>query len=312
MLDLFSWAGRNRKVSGGLGFVVVAIAILMIFFLGATKITKGYEGALIAKLGSGKGDIKIVSTGWCFYSKLKWDLIVTPLYVQEYAWTAGKDEGSQNDEAITFQSKNSLPFTGDVGISFNVIEGQSGAIYEKYHKKLKNMIDSNLRNSVRDAFTRMATVREEVDIYGEGKALFVQAVEADVAKFWEDYLTINKIYLLGALNPPPKIQIAIDNKIEAVQKAQTKENEVAEASAEADKKIQAARGEAESKKLNTDADAYEITERAKAEAVAIELVNKQLAKSPLYIDLIKAQSWDGKLPQYMMGNAIPMVNIDPS
>ena len=38
-----------------------------------------------------------------------------------------------------------------------------------------------------------------------------------------------------------------------------------------------------------------------AEAEAIRLVNLELAKSPLYIDLVRAKAWNGALPQTMLG-----------
>ena len=274
------------------------------------KIDKGYEAAQINTLGSDKGDVKILGTGWKFYNSFKYDLIQNPTFVQEYVWTASKEEGSKNNESITFQSSNSLAFTADVGISFSVREGRSGAIYEKYHKSVDEMVDTNLRNTVRDAFNRMASSRDAEAIYGSGKVSFINDVYKDVREYWEEDLDIKKIYLIGKLDPPEQVKKAINKKIEATQKAAQRRNEVEQSRAEADKKIEEARGNSESVKIAADGKAYEILKEAEAKAKSIELVNKQLGRSPLYIEYLKALRWDGKLPYYMGGDApLPMINI---
>jgi len=293
-------------------FLLALVCLLLpLFTTGCVKkIDKGYEGAKINTLGSGKGDIKAMGTGWHVFNSFKYDIITNPTFVQEYVWTAQKDEGSPTNESISFQSSNSLLFHANVGISFNIRPGVTGALYEKYHKTVEQMVDTNIRNTVRDSFNREASKRDAEDIYGKGKNLFISDITADIAEYWKDYLIINKIYLIGGLTPPPQISASINKKIEATQKAQQRRNEVAEATAAADKVIETARGTAKSKNLATDATTYEITELAKAKAGAIELVNKQLAKSPLYIEFIKANAWDGKLPIYMMGgDSIPMISL---
>lgn len=284
--------------------------MLLMVVTGCGKIDKGYEGALINTIGTDKGEIEVLDTGWQMYNTFKYDIITNPTFVQEYAWTATAEEGSENDESITFQSSNSLAFTADIGISFHIVKGATGKLYEKYHKTIKQLIDTNLRNTVRDAFNRMASQRDAESIYGKGKTEFIKAVENDVRQFWAGYLDIKKIYLLGRLDPPDQVKLAISKKIEATQKAHTRQNEVAEATAAANKEIETAKGKARSLELAADAVAYKITKEATAKAGAILLINKQLSKSPAYIEYIKAKNWDGKLPIYMAGDApVPFINI---
>ena len=42
---------------------------------------------------------------------------------------------------------------------------------------------------------------------------------------------------------------------------------------------------------------------AQAEARSITLQQEALQKSPQYVELIKAQKWNGALPQYMLGGS---------
>lgn len=288
----------------------IVLAALLLGTTGCTKVDKGYEAAKINTLGSDKGDIEILGTGRHFYNPIKYDLIINPTFFQEYIWTAKKEEGSPIDESITFQSSNSLKFRANVGAKITLKLGMSGKLYEKYHKTMDQIITTNFRNTLRDAFNRKASERDAEAIYGAGKTKFVQDVEADIRLTWGEYLDVERIYLIGSLNPPPQLVNAINKKIEAIQTARQRENEVAEEEAKAEKVIAAAYGAAESKKLAADARAYQVRAEASARADAIEAVNKQLDKSPQYIEYVKAKNWDGKLPVYMMGgDAIPMISL---
>lgn len=290
--------------------LILCLVISGLVGCGTQKIDKGYEGAKINVLGSSKGDIETLDTGWHIYNSIKYDVIQNPTFVQEYVWTKSPEEGSQNDESITFQSSNSLAFNADIGISFCMIPGKTGEIYEKYHKTVTQLIDANLRNSVRDAFNRMASLRDAEGIYGSGKTQFISDVEKDVREFWKEYLDIKKIYLIGKLDPPPQVKQAIAKKIEATQKAAQRRNEVEQSKAEADKKIEEARGIAKSVEIAADAKAYKTLKEAEAKAQAIKLVNEQLSRSPQYIEYIKANNWDGKLPTYIGGNSpVPFISI---
>jgi regulator of protease activity HflC (stomatin/prohibitin superfamily) len=291
--------------------MIMFFAILSAMTTGCTKIDKGYEGAKINTLGSDQGEIQPLGTGWHFYNPLKYDIVVNPTYVQEYVWTKSIEEGSLTDESITFQSSNSLAFNADVGISIALIPGKSGVLYEKYHKTVDDVIKTNFRNTVRDSFNRVASSRDEENIYGSGKSDFVEEVEERVRGYWKDYFEIRKVYLIGKLDPPLQIQEAISKKIEATQMAEQRRNEVEQSKAEANKKIEEARGVAESQRLEADAKAYKILTEATAEAKSISLVNEQLAKSPQYIEYIKARQWDGALPRFMGGKEpVPFLKVE--
>ena len=291
-------------------FVALAGLIMAATLTSCSKVDQGFEAAKINTLGSDKGEIQVLGQGWQFYNVFKYDLIQNPTFVQEYVWTKSPEEGSKNDESITFQSSNSLPFNADIGISFAIVEGATGRLYQKYHKTVGELVDVNLRNTVRDALNRKASERSAEQIYGTGKVEFINEVYLDVKAYWADYLDIKKIYLIGKLDPPVQVKAAINKKIEATQKAQQRQNEVAESMAQAAKDVAKAQGLKDSQQLITDAAAYDILERAKAKAKAMELVNKQLDASPLYIEYIKATNWDGKLPTWMGGNGpVPMLNV---
>lgn len=93
---------------------------------------------------------------------------------------------------------------------------------------------------------------------------------------------------------------SIQAKVIAAQDALKMQNKTAEKEEEAKQKVIAAQAEADSQKIKADAEAY-----------AIEQVQKQLTNSPNYIDYMKIQNWDGRLPA-AVGDVNPFVAIDAS
>lgn len=52
-----------------------------------------------------------------------------------------------------------------------------------------------------------------------------------------------------------------------------------------------------------------VTAQADAEAIRIQAEAVQNQGGQAYIDLVIANKWDGELPQYMMGDSVPFINI---
>ena len=49
--------------------------------------------------------------------------------------------------------------------------------------------------------------------------------------------------------------------------------------------------------------------RAEADAEAIRIKAKALESNPKLVEYEAVQKWDGKMPEYMMGNTLPLINI---
>ncbi len=96
--------------------------------------------------------------------------------------------------------------------------------------------------------------------------------------------------------PPIALQQAIESKTKAVQEAQASVQRKLVAEAEAQEKIATAKGD--SAKAVIDAKAY-------AEATRL----KQKEISPLYVEFLKAQKWDGVLPTTVAGGSGTFLNI---
>lgn len=100
-------------------------------------------------------------------------------------------------------------------------------------------------------------------------------------------------------------QVATQEK----QRAKTlEEQKTMEAEQAATRKKIEAEAEAEVSKTKADAAAYSVRAKAEAEAEANEKINKSLTKE--LIDYKKINHWDGKLPQIVGSDTIPIINMD--
>ena len=90
---------------------------------------------------------------------------------------------------------------------------------------------------------------------------------------------------------------AIESKVEAEQKAQKAENDLIRIEVEARQAAAIAEGIA----------AANIAQ-ANGEAEAIKIINQALAQNPNYLEWLKTQAWDGKLP-LVTGGGTPFIQI---
>lgn len=280
--------------------LIVALGMIMSSF-GCSKVPAGHVGVKVYLLGGAKGvDHEELSVGryWIGYNE---ELYLFPTYTQNYVWTKDVNEGSENNESITFQTKKGLDVNTDVGIAYHIDPTKVSTVFQKYRKGIEEITDIFLRNSVRDAFVSVASKNEVEYVYGEGKSELLKKVQAMVMEQVGPIgIVVEKIYLVGSMRLPPAVVSSLNSKIQATQTAMQRENEVREAKAEAAKKIATAEGEAQS-----------ILKVAKAQSKA----NKILAASitPELVRYKSVEKWNGSYPQVVGGEAmIPMVNLGNS
>jgi regulator of protease activity HflC (stomatin/prohibitin superfamily) len=96
----------------------------------------------------------------------------------------------------------------------------------------------------------------------------------------------------------PNLAKSIASKIQAKQDAERAVTELQSSIAEANKRIAKARGDSASGVIE-----------ALAEAKAITVKQEALRQSPQYIELVKAQKWNGVLPTVTAGGAGMILNI---
>ncbi len=271
--------------------------VLSILFSGAvscSKVPAGHVGVKVYLLGTSKGvDHEELGVGR-YWIGINEELYLFPTFQQNYVWTASVTEGSPNDESLSFQTSEGMKVSADVGISYHIDPKKVSLLFEKFRKGTDEITDVYLRNYVRDSLNKTAGSYPIESVYGAGKADLIEKVQNDVAKQVNDFgIVVDKIYWIGELRLPEAVTEALNAKVQATQKAQQRENEVAEAKAEAAKKIAEARGEMEALKLRQQS-----------------LTQQNLEWERLQIQRRYAEKWNGALPTTMPpGATVPFITI---
>ena len=281
--------------------VVVAVAA-MLAASACSRVESGYVGIKVNLLGSDKGVQQEVLGAGRYYIGMNEELYIFPIFQQNCAFTASETDGngcseSLNDEAIRFQTVEGLAVKADVGIAFTLDKEKVPELFQTFRKGIVEISDSYVRRVVQDAFITAASTKRIDFIYGEGKATLLKEVNTNVKATLKDKgINVENVFFLSDLIVPEAVTQAVNAKIQATQKAQQRENEVAQAKAEADKAREEAKGFADSQLI-----------KARAEAESIKLRAAALRESADIATLNAIEKWDGKLPQYMGTQALPFL-----
>ena len=127
-------------------------------------------------------------------------------------------------------------------------------------------------------------------------------VKADIENAIRDRLTqfyvVTEVISITDFEFSPLFAKAIESKVEAEQKAQKAENDLIRIEVEARQLEAQAVGTA----------AANIAE-AQGEAEAISIINNALSNNPYYLEWLKTQAWDGRLPLVVGEGGTPFISI---
>lgn len=272
---------------------LLLLSVLLITMLSCTDVPVGYLGIKVYLFGTAKGVNQEELGVGRYWIGLNEQLYLFPIFQQNYVWTASKDEGSENDESLTFQTKEGLSCSADVGISYSIDPTKVSIIFEKYRKGIGEITDIFMRNMVRDSLNSFASKYEVESVYGSGKEELIRKVEAQLREqLAPQGIRVDKLYWINSIRLPEVVTKALNLKIEATQRAMMRENELREAEAEAKKIVVSAQAEAEANKSK------------------MLSLNPQLLEYERIMNERKAiDAWNGITPVYTSGNIMPFTNV---
>jgi regulator of protease activity HflC (stomatin/prohibitin superfamily) len=278
-------------------------SILYISGCSCERVPVGYAGVKVHLLGSSKGDVEVIKPGryWIGFNE---DLFLFPLFKQTYPFTASKTEGKPEDESFFFQANKGLQISADIGITLTIQKDKVVDLFTTYRTGIDEIIHNFLRNILRDAFNEVASAYSVEDLYGDKKTNFTKEVLAIVQnRMAPQGILVEDIHLLSALRLPANVMNAVQEKIQATQKAEKSENELRTEQAEAKKRIVIAEGDALALKAKAEGEAA--ANKAKLSTIDQKLIDfERMLNDRRAID-----KWNGQLPQTMCGNATPFIAI---
>lgn len=280
----------NPKMTvAGIGAAICAAAGATYVLFSITTVPAGYVGVRV-NLYADKGvDNEVVGTGRYFVG-INEQLYRFPTFNQLISYY----------EPFTFQTSDAMDVSARVGVEYNINPEKTATIFQTYRKGIEDITEINLRQYISDALIKHAASMDINALTQGGKTALLDGVLKELrSKLDPVGIRIVKLSWVTDLIYPEQVKESINAKIEATQRALLRENEVAQSKAEAQKRIEEARGIAESTRL-----------RAQAEADAIAIKAKALRDNPDVIQLNAIEKWDGKLPQMVTGDApLPFISL---
>jgi len=255
---------------------ICALLLSLILFKSCfQRVQPGEVGVVVNLLGSHKGvEDEELRVGYHFIKP--WcKVFVFPIFEQNHQWI--------EKEGFSFQTSEGLAVHADIGITFNLQPDRVHELFAKYRRGMDEITHLFIRNNLRDAINRGAAKLKIEELYGSAKeAFFTNVLNQVQTELSPLGFNISHLYIIGQFNVPETVRTALNSKIEAIQRAQQRENELREAEAQARKEVAVMSGLAQSKLI-----------QAEADAKANRLISQSLTKEMLQWEALK--KWDGRL-----------------
>jgi hypothetical protein len=266
-----------------LGLFIFGSILSMVQPYAIEKIDAGHKGLKINLVGNQRGVSSYqYKTGWVVYNTWTEQVLEFPTYQQHIEY---------EDQGVIL--KGGFSATIKPTFNYSLREDAIGDMFVNLRRDIKDVEQGWLKNAIIGAVNDVANTWEVDSIFNHR-----QAFEASIVL--ECNVRLSKWFNVSQLRtnivPPDALQESIINKTKAIQQAEASEQQALAAIAEGKRKVAVAR-----------ADSAETIINAQAAALAIKIKQNQL--SPLYIEYVKWNAWDGKLPTTIAGGTGTLLNI---
>jgi hypothetical protein len=273
----------DRRTIMGIDVAVIGVLVTIFQTYSIEKIDSGHKGLKINLIGNQRGVSSYqYKTGWVFYNSWTEQVLEFPTYQQHIEY---------EDQGVIL--KGGFSATIKPTFNYSLREDAIGDMFVNLRKDIKEIEQGWLKNAIIGAVNDVANTWEVDSIFNHRQA-FEAAIVTECNVRLSKWFNVSQ--LRTNIIPPDALQESIIAKTKAIQQAEASEQQAIAAISEGRRKVAVAR-----------ADSAETIINAQAAALAIKIKQNQL--SPLYIEYIKWNAWDGKLPTTVTGNSGTLLNI---
>jgi len=266
-----------------LGLFLIGIFVSLFQPFAVEKIDAGARGLKISLIGDNRGVTNYqYKTGWVVYNSWTEQVLEFPTYQQHIEY---------EDQIVILKGG----FSASIKPTFNysLKNDAIGDMFVNLRKDINQIEQGWLKNAIVGAVNDVANTWEVDSIFNNR-----QDFENSIVR--ECNIRLSKWFIVSQLRtniiPPEALQEAIVAKTKAIQQAEASEQQALTAIAEGKRKVAVAR-----------ADSAEAVINAQASALAMKIKQREL--TPLYVEFLKAQKWNGSLPTTVAGNGGLFMNI---
>jgi regulator of protease activity HflC (stomatin/prohibitin superfamily) len=278
---------KNKKskalIKAGAIFVIgILVSIFQPYAL--ERIDAGHKGIVVNLSGSERGVSSYqYTTGWVVYNVWFKQVLEFPTFQQHIEY---------DDQVVI--TKGGFSATIKPSFNYSLKPEAIGEMFENLRLSVKEIEQGWLKNAIVGAVNDEAN-KWEVDSIFSNRQQFEAAIVVECNKRLTKWFDVSQ--LRTNITPPEALQESIIAKTKAIQQAEASEQQAIAAIAEGKRKVAVAR-----------ADSAETVINANAAALSIKI--KQDRLTPLYIEYLKANAWDGKLPTTVAGNSGMFLNLN--
>jgi len=216
----------------------------------------------------------------------------------------------KNLEKLTASTHEQMPVTAQVSINWTVRRDQAFELFKSYgglSQFESRILDPKLRSAAKDALARYKA--EEII---QNRSAVISQIEELLLEEMKEYPVKLDSAQLENLGLPQKYIQSIETKQTEKNLAAAEKHRLDRQQLEAQREVNTANAKRDAAKATADGKAYAIKIEAIAEAGAIKLkglaeaqaIQKKaeaLNGSKVLVEYVRAQQWNGQMPQTMMG-----------
>ncbi len=264
---------------------IVALMVLLFSLTCCTVVDNSEVGIKFKKFSLTEQGTLVATpvTGFTFYNPITTAVYTYPVYIQRVDYSP-----------FSVTTRDAATFSMDPLLAYQLDRSKATEVFAKYRRPLRDIESGYMRTCIYDAY-RITANNYTSDELMASRARF----EAEVREMLDRSLGSEGFIIsefTSQITPPASLSQAIEAKNQAIQEALKAENLIKQAEANAKIAIAQAEGEAKALKIKADGEAY---------------YNRTVAASlnELLVRQDAVEKWDGKLPTYNGGGAIPFLNI---
>jgi prohibitin 2 len=275
----FSNANPKRLMTSIAGGAVGLIVALWLVFASMETVENGHRGM---KVSFGKVDSELLTPGLVFINPFTTKVV--QMNIQTNKW----DGESQAYTRDVQQAK--ILFT----LIYNL---EPSKVIDTYQSVGLEWAGKLVSQVVHESIKREFGQHEAVDIIAQ-RDKASRAIESEVTAKLALRSVIVTGFQLTNIDYTTEFEHAVEQKVIAQQKAIEEQNRTVQIREQAAQKVETAKGNAEATVLN-----------AKAEAESIRIRANALEANAKLVEWEAVQKWNGQMPTYMMGGAMPFIQI---
>ena len=275
-----------NAILGIVGLVLLLVVGAFTVSSCSTTVESGEAGIRTTRFGANPGvQLTELPPGW-HWKGIGENIIVYPTRQRTYSYTKEVNSDGKENEEICFADINGLLMCADVNLTLKVRDNMAADLYARWRQNFNDLLDGQIRNDVRSyiaketekvpvacAMLKASDVRAADaaaaaappgadkaapacpgQLIGAGRQEVLQRAFSHLQAKWAvEGVDMSQMEWVGTIRYPDSVTHSITDRATAEQATLATLQKVAQAEAEANRKIAEARGLAESTRLKAEA-----------------------------------------------------------